>query len=146
MKLILVFISLGYFNKIYTGLLNNRTLFSHSLEARSPRSIYCQIWFLVRALVLTHRWPHSHWISTWKGGWKEHSALSSGKEISPTMRAQSSSPHLILNPEAHLQMLSHKVLQLQHINKRSRGRDIQFIAMLVFNFTARYIYLVSLLL
>lgn len=60
MKLILVFISLDYFNKIYTGVTKQQNFILESLEAGSPRLIYCQIWFPSRALVLSHRWPPSH--------------------------------------------------------------------------------------
>lgn len=36
---------------------NNRKLFSQSLEPRSPRSRFWTIWFLVRGLLLAWRWP-----------------------------------------------------------------------------------------
>lgn len=41
------------------GSLSNRSIFSHSLESRSPRSWFRPIQFPVRALLFTGRWPPS---------------------------------------------------------------------------------------
>ena len=61
------------------------------LEARSPRSRWCQGWFLVRPLFLACRWLPSHCVLTWPFLWestwreRESSGVSSSayKNIHP---------------------------------------------------------------
>lgn len=48
------------------GGLYNRSLFSYSSNARSPRWRYWQVWFLWRPLFfLACRWPSSHCVLSW---------------------------------------------------------------------------------